>query len=168
MENLFRCIQRHAGLRVNRLEDHVHAWRAQSSARKPWADLETGQASWSAGSGIALWFAVGWSWERNVRVGWKRERSQLYLRKRHSIELLEGPGYRFGLQSPSGRRGGLWVLRQETASHHLQCSQLLWIILELGSCNERRWVSDVLVSNPQVFQEEKVILWINHLISALS
>lgn len=100
--------------------------------------------------------ALGRSLKRNVRMGRKRKRSELHLRRRYSLQLLKRSRYRSDLQSPSGGRIRILILRQETASHDLQRSQLLRVILEFRRSDECGWVPDVLIPNPQILQEEKV------------
>ena len=89
-------------------------------------------------------------------MGRKRKRSELYLRRGYSLQLLKRSRYWSDLQGPSGGRIRILILRQETASHDLQRSQLLRVILEFRRSDERGWVPDVLIPNPQILQEEKV------------
>lgn len=158
VENLLRCLQRHARLRPHRLKNNVYARRTLSSAIKPLANPQVGETSRSSRSGTALWLVVGRSWKGDVRMGRERARSELYIWQWHSIKFFEGPGHRSGVPCSPGGRGGLWIFCQAAVGDDIQCSQLLRVILEFRSGDERRRVPDVLVSDSKVLKEEKVIL----------
>ena len=145
-------------MRTHRLKNIMHAWRYQPTTRQSWTNSETSQTPRSTRPRPTLRSALGRSRERYVRMGRKWTRSQLHLRQRHSFNFPQGTRYRLGLQSPSSRGRRIWVLRKASAGDYLQCPQLLWGVLEFRCCDECRRVPDVLVSDPQVQQKEKMML----------
>lgn len=84
-------------------------------------------------------------------MGLKRERSQFHLRRGRGLQLLERARHRPRLSGAPGSVGRLLILRKETAGNCVQCSQLLRVVLELRSGDERGLVSDVFLSNSQIF-----------------
>lgn len=135
----------------------MHARRNQPTTLKLLANFEISEATISTGSRTTLRSTLGRSLKGHVRMGRKLKRSELYLRQRCRLQFLEGSRYRPHLQGASGRWGGLLVFCKETASYHIQRSQLLRGVRELRCSHERRLVTHVLLSNPQVLQKEKMI-----------
>lgn len=158
MENLFRCIQCYACMRPNRLKNHVHARRNQSTTTELRTNSEVSQTIRSTRSRTIVWFAVGWPWKRYVRLGIKLTWSELYLRRRCSFQLSQITWYRPNLQSTSSCGRRIWVFRKETVSDNLQCSKLLRRVWQFGCSDERGWLTYVFISDPKIFKAQEMIL----------
>lgn len=147
MENILRCFQCHASLRFGRLKNHVHAWRVKSPTLEFLTNFENSETGLNPWSRPTLRSSMGRSRKRNVWMELKLKRCKFRVWWWYCHSIFIRTRHRSCLPCPSGSLRRLRVLREETTGNRIQCTELLWIILEFWSNDECRWIANVFIPN---------------------